>query len=76
MGPPTNRCGLAGVIATPLRAREPAQVVRNTAKDAVNKMHKIILLFFIMIPRGKENSPVGSSRPVSIVLLISQSIIM
>jgi hypothetical protein len=38
-------------MATPLRAREPAQVVRNTAKDAVNNRNKIILLFFIRTPQ-------------------------
>ncbi len=46
-----------GPMAMPLRAKDPAQVAKDTAKDAVNNRNKIILLFFIRIPRREGQQP-------------------
>ena len=47
---------MAGVMVTPLRARDPAHVVRNKAKNPVSNMNKATLFFFIGNPRGEERA--------------------
>ncbi len=47
---------MAGVTAMPLRARDPAHVVRVTAKVPANNKNKTILIFFISKPHGEETT--------------------
>ncbi len=72
--PPTSRWGLAGVIVTPLRAGEPAQVVRNTARDTVINTNKIILLVFIRFLAGKEQ-PGDPVRSKGFQLILKKHVI-
>jgi hypothetical protein len=48
--------GLAGVTTMPLSAKDPAQVVRETAKDPRKNMAKTNLIFSMTIPLGKERA--------------------
>jgi hypothetical protein len=48
--------GLAGVTTMPLSAKDPAHVVRDTAKDPRKIIAKTNLIFFMRIPPGKERA--------------------
>jgi hypothetical protein len=51
--------GFAGVTTTPLSAKDPAHVIRNTAKDPKNNIDKTNLIFFMRTPPGKEAAKLG-----------------
>jgi hypothetical protein len=53
---PIGMLGLAGVTTTPLSAKDPAHVVRDTAKDPRKNIAKTNLIFFMSIPPGKETA--------------------
>jgi hypothetical protein len=59
---PTGKVGLAGFMTMPLSARDPAHVVRDTAKDPKRNIAKTNLIFFTNIllestPFGKTCQP-------------------
>ena len=56
---PTGMIGLAGVTTMPLSPKDPAQVIRDTAKDPRNNIAKTNLIFFMRIPPRKEAAKLG-----------------